>query len=142
MEPKAFLDLAALLKDGGNEASWRTSISRSYYALLNLTIRFVKPYFPQMFPGDAKDHDTIYKYLFNCGIYDVEFIAGILHDLRANRNDADYKLELNRFDENSATMAFIRARSAMQGFEKAIGNAKGRQDIIAGINAYKQQTNS
>ena len=41
MEPKAFLDLAANLKDGKNEASWRTSVSRSYYAFFNLAAQFI-----------------------------------------------------------------------------------------------------
>jgi hypothetical protein len=139
MEPKAFLDLAANLKDGENEASWRTSVSRSYYALLNLTIRFVKSYFPQNLSGEAKDHDTIYRYLHNCDIEDVELIASTLHDLRTKRNDADYKLDLDRFDENCANIAYMQARSAMEGFEGAIRNAKGRQAIIKGIESYKDK---
>jgi len=38
MEPKAFLDLAAKLsKNTSDEASLRSSVSRSYYALFNTT---------------------------------------------------------------------------------------------------------
>ena len=84
----------------------------------------------------------VYHYLNNCGVENVQDIAISINSLRDNRNDADYKLDSDRFDENCANIAFIQARSAIQGFEKAIGNAKGRQAIIEGINSYKQRTNS
>jgi hypothetical protein len=142
MEPKAFLDLAANLKDGGNEASWRTSVSRSYYALLNMTSQFVKPNFPRNFSGEAKDHDTVHKYLHNCGVEDVELVASGLRDLRIERNAADYDLELDRFEGNHANLMYLKAKVAMQTFEKVTGNADGRRAIINGINSYKQQTNS
>ncbi|MGB7581325.1 MAG: hypothetical protein WBL85_02610 [Sedimentisphaerales bacterium] len=142
MEPQAFLDLAANLKDGKNEASWRTSVSRSYYALLNITAQFVKPHFPRNFSGEAKDHDTVHKYLHNCGIEAVEDVASDLRDLRIERNAADYDLELDRFEGNHASLMYLKAKFAMQAFGRATRNADGRKAIIDGINSYKQRTNS
>lgn len=141
MEPRAFLDLAADLKDGRNEASWRTSVSRSYYALFNQIARFINNNIAAL-SNSADDHKKVYFYLNSCGVETVQTIAKCLNSLRVDRNDADYRLDLDRFDENCANTAFIQARIAMQEFENAIGNARGRKTIIDGINLYKQRTNS
>ena len=141
MEPKAFLDLAANLKDGRNEASWRTSVSRSYYALFNRIAQFINNNIVAL-SNSAEDHKKIYFYLNYCGVETVQAIAKSLNSLRVNRNDADYRLDLDRFDENCANTAFIQARIAMQDFENAVGNAQGRKTIIDGINSYKRRTNS
>ncbi len=138
MDPRAFLELAAILKDGGNEASWRTSIGRSYYALFNLAARFINDNIAAL-SNSAEDHKKVYHYLNNCGIENVQDIASSLNSLRDNRNDADYKMDLDRFDENCANIAFIQARIAIQGFEGAIRNEKGRQALIKGIESYKDK---
>ena len=139
MEPKAFLDLAANLKDGNNEASWRTSVSRSYYALFNWAAQFIRQNTPVVLSRDAKVHEDIYYYLNNCGVEDVKDVASSLNYLRDIRNDADYKLDSDRFDGNCANLAFIQARNAIKEFEKAAGNAKGRQTIIEGIKSYNSK---
>ncbi|MGA2678046.1 MAG: hypothetical protein ABSF37_01955 [Sedimentisphaerales bacterium] len=144
MEPKAFLDLAENLKDGKNEASWRTSVSRSYYALFNLAAQFVKPNFPDIFAKSryAKDHDTIYKYLYNCGVEDVELLAGDMHDLRDERNAADYDVESNTFGNKHADAMYKKASRAIQKLEQATASEEGKKAIIKGIESYKKLTNS
>jgi hypothetical protein len=134
------LDLAANLKDVRNEASWRTSVSRSYYALFNLTAQFINKNIVAL-SNSAEDHKKVYRYLDHCGVENVQTIARSLNSLRVNRNDADYKLDSDRFDENCANMAFIQAKIAMEGFEGTIRNTKGRQALIDGINSYKKLTN-
>lgn len=89
--------------------------------------------------NSAEDHKKVYYYLNNCGVENVQDIASSLNYLRDSRNDADYKMDLDRFDENCANIAFIQAKSAIQGFEKAVGNAKGRQAIVHGIESYKSK---
>lgn len=139
MDPKAFLDLAEDLKDSKNEASLRTSVSRSYYALFNLMAQFIEPNFPKALSHSAKDHTTIYESLYNCGNEDVEVVASDLHDLRAERNAADYNLELNTFVENHANLMYIKAKLAMKTFQKEIGTAKGQQTIIEGIKSHNSK---
>jgi hypothetical protein len=142
MEPKAFLDLAANLKDGKNEASWRTSVSRSYYALFNLAAQFIRPYFPNVLPRAAEAHKKIYLYLFHCGIEDVELIASDLDDLRTERNDADYQLNLVKFVGKHADATYKKASRAIQNFEQVTASEETRKAIINGIESYKKLTNS
>ena len=142
MDAKEFLYLAEkLIKDIKSEVSFRTCVGRSYFALFNLAAKFINDKVVAL-SNSAADHEKVYHYLNNCGVEDVQDVAVSLNFLRDNRNDADYKLDLNRFDENCATLAFIQARKAIKGFEKAIGNIKVQQDLISGIRTYKQRTNS
>ena len=142
MEPKAFLDLAErLLKNTNCEASLRTCIGRSYYAFYNLVIQFLRPNFPNDFPRAAESHKKAFEYLSDCGIEDVELAASNLNDLRTERNQADYDLELGKFEENHANLIYLKAKFAMQTFEKTIKNADGRKALIKGIEFHKQKLN-
>ena len=146
MVPKAFLWLAAkLLKDTTNEtreASLRTCVSRSYYALFNLMAQYISESFPKVLSRSAEDHRKVYMYLYRCGVDAVRRIATDLNDLRVQRNDADYKLDFNTFEEKLTTALYNKAENAIQSFEKAIRSTEGRQAIIKGIESYKKLTNS
>jgi uncharacterized protein (UPF0332 family) len=144
MTPKAFLWLAAkLLKDTTNEtgeASLRTCVSRSYYALFNLMAQFVGESFPKVLSRSAGDHEKVYRYLYNCGVATVKSAASSLNELRDQRNDADYKLDLNQFDGNCVTLAYKKAGIAIDSFEKTIQSAEGRQAVIRGVESYRKVT--
>ena len=91
----------------------------------------------------AEDHKTVYRYLNNCGIEDVETIASNLNDLRDERNDSDYKLHLDKFnDQFTVPLLFKKASIAFGGFEKIIQRSKQRKYIVKGIQRYKQTTHS
>jgi len=146
MTPKAFLWLAAkLIKDTTKEtceASLRTCVSRSYYALFNIIVQFIGESFPQVLSRSAGDHEKVYQYLYNCGVDNVKVVASSLNDLRDQRNDADYKLNMNKFEVNSVVLLYKKAGIAIQNFENAIQNAEGRRSVIQGIKSYKIRTNS
>lgn len=143
MEPRAFLQLAQQLSNKTTcEASLRTCISRSYYALFNLMVQFVDKNIGGL-SWTANDHKKIYRYFNNCGIEDVEKIASDLNDLRDDRNDSDYKLHLDRFkDQTLVTFTFIKARRAFNSFEELLQNSKKRNQIVKAIREYKKITNS
>jgi hypothetical protein len=72
----------------------------------------------------------------------VKIVASSLNDLRDQRNDADYKLDLNKFDGNYVALVYKKAGIAIESFEKAIQSSEGRRAIIRGVESYKQRTNS
>jgi uncharacterized protein (UPF0332 family) len=143
IEPKAFLDFAkTLLSDTSSEAALRSCVSRSYYALFNLMAQFIDKNIEKL-SHMAEDHTTVYQYLNNCGIEDVEIIASNLHDLRDERNDSDYKLHLDKFnDQFTVSLLFKKASIAFDGFEKIIQRSKQRKHIAKGIQRYKKAINS
>ena len=66
-----------------------------------------------------------------------------MHDLRIDRNDADYQLDLNKYrDSHQAISAFIKARTAYSSFQKSIANKETRSKIIYGVEKYKKNTNN
>jgi uncharacterized protein (UPF0332 family) len=143
MEPKEFLELAKqLLRNTTNEASLRTCVSRSYYALFNSMAQFIC-HNVEPLSQTAKDHENVYRYFYNCGIADVKTIASNLNDLRDERNDSDYKLHSDRFkNQSTVTLLFKKASITFNSFESIIQSSKRRKHIIKGIRSYKQTTGS
>ena len=141
MVPKDFIDLAHELSHRfKTEAAFRSAISRSYYGLYNLMSRFLVNNNIAL-PDTAKAHNVTYKYLHSA--QDVQKLAKILDDLRVQRNDADYRLELIQYnDPNLARMAYIKANTAYNGFEKLISNSSNRKKIIKDVIAYKNKPQS
>ena len=143
MVPKEFIHLAhELAHKFKTEAAFRSAISRSYYGLYNLMSRFLVNNNIAL-PDAAKAHDLTYKYLHNCAFPQVRNLAKILDDLRVQRNDADYHLELIQYnDPNLARMAYIKANIAYNGFEKLISKSSNRKEIIKGVIAHKNKTHT
>ncbi len=139
MVPKEFIHLAhELAHKFKTEAAFRSAISRSYYGLYNLMSCFLVNNNITL-PDAAKAHNLTYKYLH--AVQDVQKLAKILDDLRVQRNDADYHLELIQYnDPNLARMAYIKANTAYDGFEKLISKSSNRKKIIKGVIAYKNKT--
>ncbi len=140
MDPKDFLDLAQNLSRTNNEASLRTCISRSYYALFNLMAQFINKEVEKL-SHSAEDHEKVYRYFNNCGLPNVAIIASDLNDLRDGRNDSDYKLNL-RFDSNEATLMYFKARTAFNSFVSFAQNSSDCKNMVAGIKLYKTKINT
>jgi hypothetical protein len=143
MIPKDFIQLAhELYRRFNNEAAFRSAISRSYYGLYNLMNRFLVSNNIAL-PSTGKAHDLTYKYLHNCEDLDVQKLAKVLDDLHDDRNKADYQLELTQFnDSQCAVMAYLKANTAYNDFEKLTSNSSNRKKIIKGVIAYKNKTQS
>lgn len=138
MEPKAFLYLAQKLsKEERNEASLRSSVSRSYYALFHIMRQFFE-ISGERIPKGPEAHGTVRNYLSICNVSEVKKIATDLNDLRTDRNESDYDLESDRFKEpNTVALLFLKARNAFNAFEKIISTPDNRRHIMNGIQKYK-----
>lgn len=143
MEPKAFIDLAQSLVSPNrpSEAAIRTSVSRSYYGLYNFLSGFFEDNGFEL-PPAAEAHKIIHRELYNCGIPSVRGIAEFLQELRRERNNADYHLELTEYAEDRpAQMSLIKARNAYRNFGDFTGGNKRRQ-LVKKIAKYREITNS
>ena len=143
MEPKAFLELAQQLSEKIEcEASLRSCVSRSYYALFNLTAQFIDRNIEKL-PKDASAHKKVYYYLFESKIEEMVDLAGSLQDLRNDRNASDYNLEEDKFQNPNMVVLFYRkGQMAFNSFETFIQNRHRRKRLIKSIQQYKQETNS
>ena len=144
MDPKAFIDIAQNLIDEStpSEAAIRTSIGRSYFGLYNLLGGFIERHGFDL-PKAAKAHEVVRRDLAGCGIEAARQIASFLDDLREDRNQADYQLELSKYaDVRLATYALKKARKAYHDFEMLIDSKKKRQQLKKHITKYRQSINS
>jgi len=139
MDPKDFLVLAdKLVNNFQNEAAFRTSVSRSYYALHTFMSNFfLKEKFD--IAKDEKRHKKIYYYLHNCGIEEIKDIASALDDLRHDRNRADYEMDTVCHKKN-ARFAFIKASKAYEIFSRHINNPTSKSELKTGIREYIKRT--
>lgn len=138
MEGKDFLELAKKLQSSDDEASLRTAVSRSYYAIFNhvkdfLTINGIK------LPPAAQAHEKAQQYLSNSGITEAADLADDLDNLRRNRNDADYELRSPKFtyDKKNCGLVSVKAMLFFDSFGKL-----NRASLVKGIWEYKKKTNN
>lgn len=90
--PQLLLDLADNLCEDANyddEARYRTSISRAYYAA-HLTARCKLKSTGIDFPEDSNVHYEVIKHFKEKD----KHVSNMLYRLRRNRNDADYDLDI------------------------------------------------
>jgi len=137
MDSKDFLDLAGnLIKDYHNEAAFRTSVSRSYYALHTYMSNFLSDENFEL-GKDERRHKKIYIYLHNCGIEEVEEAASDLDDLRNQRNRADYEMNIN-CQRRDAEFVFCKASEAYEVFSRYINSPELRAKLKNGILKYRR----
>lgn len=113
MHPSEFLETAGDLSSGRREADWRSSISRSYYALFLALRELLLARVPRRLlssgGGRKLGHDFVVRCLKNCPDPDVIEMGDMLAGLRIKRQDADYDLVVT-IDRRSATVALADAR--------------------------------
>lgn len=91
MNARDFLILAQSLAVGSTEASWRSAISRGYYAAFHIA-RLLLQDLGFTVPQADRAHGYLWLRLANCGDAQVQRAGSDLAALRRNRNQADYDL--------------------------------------------------
>lgn len=117
MDGRSFLGTARLLlSDGGNEAAYRSAISRAYYACFlatrEIAFRCCDPVVRQT-GSFRREKDINHSYLKNCCLRPeagsaIPQLGKDLDHLRGSREDADYEMSLS-----------ISSREAKQAIEEA-----------------------
>jgi uncharacterized protein (UPF0332 family) len=75
----------------GDEAIWRSAISRAYYGAFHSAVGFLGQ-LQIAFPKRENEHKFAQEALNNSGDTNIRTAAYLLSDLRHNRNLADYEL--------------------------------------------------
>jgi uncharacterized protein (UPF0332 family) len=135
MNGRDFLTVARLLSAGSTEASWRSAISRAYYAAFHISrdlleaLGFTVPF------GDQA-HAYLYRRLQNCGHPLVASAGMSLDRLRSERNRADYDLH-RPVTQTSASSQIVAAERIILAFDSAV-NEPTRTQVTDGIKNYER----
>jgi hypothetical protein len=122
MDPAAFLDIAQQWQASDSEAERRTSIGRSYYTLFNILRQSLSSR-GVPFHSSGADHGHLVDYLTRCRHREAARIGGILKDLRIQRNQADYDMNIT-INTSQSQLAYRRAQDAIDRF-----NALSQTDL-------------
>lgn len=99
MDPKLFLDTARILQKDKQEASIRSVVSRSYYAMIiHIKNELERLLGRNHFDKQVNIHHYIPVYLRNSQVKEAEMLSNIISDFRDRRNESDYDMKL-RFTE-------------------------------------------
>ena len=134
MTGRDFLTLASCLVAGADEASWRTAVSRAYYAAFHVArqlmndLGFTVPY-------ADRAHGYLWLRLQNSGEPSVVQAGADLKDLRGLRNKADYDLSFSLRSPFARTQ-YSTAESIILALEAAAVEPI-RSQIVAGMRAYE-----
>lgn len=134
MDPIDFFKVANQLSGLSEEASWRTSIGRSYYALFN----FIKDELKNIGVGVSEGpngHGEVKIFLSNSGIQEAEKLGSQIGDLHSARRMSDYAME-KVITQKTAILNYSKAIFIKAEFDKL---NKGL--LATGINNYKAKTN-
>lgn len=82
---------STLRQPHGDEAVWRSAISRAYYGAFH-SGRGLLRLLQITFPKRENEHKFVQEALNNSGDANITTAASLLFDLRSNRNCADYDL--------------------------------------------------
>jgi uncharacterized protein (UPF0332 family) len=91
MNGRDFLPLARQLLGIGGEPARRSAVSRAYYAAFHVA-RDLLTDLGFTTPRADRAHEYLYRRLNNGGLAAVRVAANQLHDLRSQRNRADYDM--------------------------------------------------
>jgi uncharacterized protein (UPF0332 family) len=132
MNPLDFIETANNLKNSCEESDRRSAVSRAYYAVFN----YVKLYLESCgikIPKDSSAHIKIPIYLKNSGIQNAKRVGKSIGDLKDNRIDADYKMNLNWPNSKDCTFIVLKAELTIRDFNSCKGTA-----LIDGIKRYQK----
>ena len=102
MNPRDFLVVANILLAGPTEASWRSAVSRAYYAAFHAA-RLLLRDLGFKTPRADQAHAYLWLRLSNCGDSQLQVAGQRLKDLRGERNRADYDIDVAMIRTNAAT---------------------------------------
>lgn len=86
---------------GNPAARHRTAISRAYYAPFHCAVELLAE-FGVVIKSNHTAHQEVYLRLYQTNLPTAQEAANLLHDLRGERNRADYRLDLTA-PENALT---------------------------------------
>ena len=116
-DPLLFLEIANRYKSSANDYERRTAIGRAYYAVYNFISDKLQKEGVQAFRKDGGDHDRMVYCLTNCKNSQAGIVGNLLKDLKAQRKNADYRMDL-LLNKRYSEFAHARAVKVVEEFKK------------------------
>ena len=133
MEPLDFLEIANDLQYSSKEAGVRTAVSRAYYAVFN----YVRSYLAEnnISLSNRHVHQHLYLCVKNSGVSGTRSVGQTIDELRADRQEADYEMESDRWKEKTCQLLVLKARLAIKEFQKYEGQmlVDGARDYLVNV---------
>ncbi|MBN2183346.1 MAG: HEPN domain-containing protein [Sedimentisphaerales bacterium] len=124
MDPADFLKTADLLKTQSEQAHFRTSAGRSYYAAFLYFREYFKRLGLKKTKQPSKDaHAFVIQCLQFSKVDECVKAAQYLRDLQQVREDADYHLN-REFSQSEAEDAFLKAKKVLSIYEEDMNTEK------------------
>ncbi len=101
---------AAGLEGAPEEASRRTAIGRAYYAALLSIKRRVEAVQGEGVVPEARIHSAVPRALKDSGLREFRRVIDLLRDLKEDREDADYEIDVEPFKADEVEEALKRSR--------------------------------
>jgi uncharacterized protein (UPF0332 family) len=136
MNPRSLLDVADELAMGATEASWRSAISRAYYACFHVARQLLEQCGFAVLRADQA-HAYLWLRLHNCGHPDGVRAGADLNALRRMRNWADYDLD-QPLDQATAMGQVQRAMDLVRFLDTIPAAPSVRTQITEAIKTYER----
>jgi uncharacterized protein (UPF0332 family) len=141
VHPWQFLDLAILLKGGhASPASYRTAVSRAYYAAFHLGVGILRAIGIQLGDGPAA-HGELRHCLGASNDADLEDARDLLRSLHARRIRADYRMDDTVVEtRKEADLACREATEAKLLFEALSNSPDGKNTAVMAMKQFARHT--
>ena len=118
MDPRSFLQLALILKGGpAAPESYRSAISRAYYAAFNVGLEILEGIGIHLSEGPA-GHGELRHCLGSCGDPDLDDACSLLGTLHGRRRRADYMMDdIDSETRNEADIAYLESRQIIEALD-------------------------
>jgi hypothetical protein len=138
MDPRDFHRLAVHLSTGAASAEYRSSISRSYYALFNVGAEHLRTIGFSIGRGAAA-HGEVHHCLANSGDASLLAVAAELSILHSKRNRADYQLDKRDVESSSAACDAAGIAGSMIQTLDAAFRGPSRAQIQSAITKWRRE---
>lgn len=129
MDPCDFLAVVDALKNSSQEAEIRTAISRAYYAVFN----YIRSYLTanNLDLPNYRIHHRLPLCIRNSGVQGSRDVAQNVEDLRDDRLDADYDMQLTGWNPDMCALLADKARETINDFRACQG-----PELVSGARNY------
>jgi len=112
----------------------RTAVSRTCYAAFHFAVEFLAE-FGVRIPANHTGHQEASRQLHKTKQSDAQMAARLLEDLRTDRNEADYRLDRQRLENQRSAMDAVESASQLRQFLEACRQEPARSEIVEALSA-------
>lgn len=144
MKPSEFTFYAAKLASRANltRAEYRSAISRAYYGVFHSVKEFVEKDLGHSCKAGGSEHRKLQQFLMNCRVDEGVDLGRMLQNLHESRREADYDLDDVASESQSQARLCVERAVATVSALTICASGSLKENIRAGIEAYRKLTNT